>query len=103
MLPFHRAASQRGIGGAHVSSYEAVLDLVDRIYAAAETPELWPDALEGIAEATGSAASLLYRNMDAREGASTTPSALPLTPRTPTSSTSTRSIPGGTVPAPPRW
>ena len=51
-----------------MSSYEAVLDLVDRIYAAAETPELWPDALEGIAEATGSAASLLYRNMDAHEG-----------------------------------
>jgi DNA-binding CsgD family transcriptional regulator/PAS domain-containing protein len=51
-----------------VSSYEAVLDLVDRIYTAAETPALWPVALEGIAEATGSAASLLYRNMDAREG-----------------------------------
>jgi DNA-binding CsgD family transcriptional regulator len=51
-----------------VSSYEDVLDLVDRIYAAAEAPDLWPDALEGIAEATRSAASILYRNMDAREG-----------------------------------
>jgi len=51
-----------------VSSYEAVLDLVDRIYAAAEAPDLWPDALEGIAEATNSAASLVYRNLDAREG-----------------------------------
>ena len=37
-----------------MSSYEAVLDLVDRIYAAAEAPELWADALEGIAEATQS-------------------------------------------------
>jgi DNA-binding CsgD family transcriptional regulator/PAS domain-containing protein len=51
-----------------VSSYEAVLDLVDRIYAAAEAPALWPDALERIAEVTQSAASIIYRNMDAREG-----------------------------------
>jgi DNA-binding CsgD family transcriptional regulator len=51
-----------------VSSYEAVLDLVDRIYAAAEAPALWPDALDRIATATRSAASILYRNMDAREG-----------------------------------
>jgi DNA-binding CsgD family transcriptional regulator/PAS domain-containing protein len=51
-----------------VSSYEAVLDLVDRIYAAAEAPALWPDALERIAGATHSAASILYRNMDAHEG-----------------------------------
>ena len=51
-----------------MSSYEGVLDLVDRIYAAAEAPALWPDALDGIAAATGSAASILYRNMDAREG-----------------------------------
>lgn len=51
-----------------MSSYEAVLDLVDRIYAAAEDPAVWPDTLDAIAEATGSAASLLYRNMDAQEG-----------------------------------
>ncbi|HET7697240.1 MAG TPA: helix-turn-helix transcriptional regulator [Vicinamibacterales bacterium] len=51
-----------------MSSYEAVLDLVDRIYAAAEAPALWAEALDRIADATGSAASILYRNMDAREG-----------------------------------
>jgi DNA-binding CsgD family transcriptional regulator len=51
-----------------VSSYEAVLDLVDRIYAAAENPALWPDALDALADATGSAASIIYRNMAAREG-----------------------------------
>jgi DNA-binding CsgD family transcriptional regulator/PAS domain-containing protein len=51
-----------------VSSYEAVLDLVDRIYSAAEAPLLWPEALERIADATDSAVSLLYRNMDAQEG-----------------------------------
>ena len=57
-----------GFGGAHVSSYEAVIDLIERIYAAAEAPALWPDALERIAETTHSAASLVFRNMDAREG-----------------------------------
>lgn len=51
-----------------MSSHEAVLDLVDCIYAAAEAPALWPQALERIADATGSAASLLYRHMDAQEG-----------------------------------
>ena len=51
-----------------MSSYEAVLDLVDHIYAAAEAPALWPDALERVATATKSAASILYRNMDAHEG-----------------------------------
>jgi DNA-binding CsgD family transcriptional regulator len=52
----------------HVSSYEAVLDVVDRIYAAAENPAVWPEALDVIADASGSAASIIYRNMDAREG-----------------------------------
>jgi DNA-binding CsgD family transcriptional regulator/PAS domain-containing protein len=51
-----------------VSSYEAVLDLVDRIYAAAEAPALWSDVLERVATITDSAASIIYRNMDAREG-----------------------------------
>jgi len=51
-----------------VSSFEDLLDLVDRIYAAAEAPELWPDALERLAEASQSAATIIYRNMDAHEG-----------------------------------
>lgn len=51
-----------------MSSYEDVLDLVDRIYVAAEDPAAWPAALEPIAEATGSAVSIVYRNMEAREG-----------------------------------
>ena len=51
-----------------MSSYEDVLDLVDRIYAAAGNPALWPDALGLIGDATGSSASLVYRNMQAQEG-----------------------------------
>ena len=51
-----------------MSSFEDLLDLVDRIYAAAEAPELWPDALERLAEASQSAATIIYRNMDAHEG-----------------------------------
>src|SRR5215213_6224060 len=56
------------MGGAHVSSYEDLLDLVDRIYVAAQDPAAWPAALECLAESTGSAASIIYRNMAAREG-----------------------------------
>lgn len=50
-------------------SYEAVLDLVDRIYAAAQAPAAWPAALEALGSATGSeAASLLYHNLQSHEG-----------------------------------
>ena len=68
MLPFPEGQQSRNRKGAQVSSYEEALDLVDRIYAAAESPALWTDALEGIAAATQSAASLIYRNMEAHEG-----------------------------------
>lgn len=49
-------------------SYEAVLDLVDRIYRAAQDRRLWPQALEAIGDATASAASIIHRNLGAREG-----------------------------------
>ena len=51
-------------------SYEVVLDLVDRIYSAAQDASTWPSALEALGSATGSdAASLLYHNLQSHEGA----------------------------------
>jgi hypothetical protein len=52
-----------------VSSYEAVLDLVDRIYTAAQDPVHWPAAIAAIADATHCpSASILYRNLRAQHG-----------------------------------
>jgi DNA-binding CsgD family transcriptional regulator len=52
-----------------VFSYEVVLDLVDRIYSAAQAAASWPSALEALGSATGSdAASLLYHNLQSHEG-----------------------------------
>jgi DNA-binding CsgD family transcriptional regulator len=53
-----------------VFSYEVVLDLVDRIYSAAQDATAWPSALEALGAATASdAASLLYHNLQSHEGA----------------------------------
>ena len=51
-------------------SYEVVLDLVDRIYSAAQDATPWASALEALGSATSSdAASLLYHNLQSHEGA----------------------------------
>lgn len=52
-----------------MSSYEAVLDLVDRIYIAAQDPSHWPAVVTAIADAARCpSASILYRNLRAQQG-----------------------------------